>query len=102
MEGEAMSEKLSAAVEELLTQLQQQLDEVAETKNMINSLKKRMGEGPLFQDVVAESIQGKMSLRPDQYYGKPLSAAAQDYLERRNQACSAAEILKAMEDGGFD
>ena len=41
-------------------------------------------------------------LRPDQYYGKPFAAAARDFLERRKQASSADEVLRALEDGGFD
>ena len=43
VEGELMSEKFSAAIEELQTQLEQQQQDVADTKKMINALRKRMG-----------------------------------------------------------
>jgi hypothetical protein len=94
-----MSNTLSAAVQELQEQLDQQLRDVAETKKMINALRKRMGEAPLYEDVVME--QGG-TIRPDQYYGKAFAAAAQEYLERRKQATSAEEIMAGLQKGGFD
>ncbi len=74
VEGELMSEKFSAAIEELQTQLEQQQQDVADTKKMINALRKR----------------------------KPLATAAQEYLERRKQACPAEDIMRGLEQGGFD
>ncbi len=94
-----MSDKLSAAIEELQGQLQQQLEEVAETKKMINALRKRMGEAPLYEDVAVEQSG---SIRPDLFYGKPFAAAAQEYLERRKQATPADEIMVGLDKGGFD
>jgi hypothetical protein len=94
-----MSERLSAAIEELEEHLAEQLNEATETKKMINSLCKRMGQEPRYEDVAVETTG---SIRPDQYYGKPLASAASDYLERRKRSLSAEEILKALEDGGFD
>jgi len=94
-----MSEKFSAAIEELQTQLEQQQQDVADTKKMINALRKRMGMDPLYADVSVEQV-GPM--RPDQFYGKPLATAAQEYLERRKQACPAEDIMRGLEQGGFD
>jgi len=96
-----MKEKLNAAIDVLIEQLQQQVQQVAETKKMINSLRQRMGEEPLYPDVSPESVVGGGSRR-DLYYGKPLATAAQMYLERRKQACEAEEILNGLEQGGFD
>jgi|SRR5579862_7516284 len=96
-----MNEKLSGAIEVLLEELNQQMAQIAETKKMINSLRQRMGEDPMFADVTAEQAAGG-AVRPDQYYGKALATAAQEYLERRKQACSADDILKGLEQGGFD
>jgi len=95
-----MSEKLNAAVEVLLEQLEKQTQEVADTKKTINALLARMGKEPMFEDVMPERVGG--NIRPDEYYGKPLATAAQQYLERRKQACSAEEILTGLEEGGFD
>jgi hypothetical protein len=94
-----MSERLAAAIEELEEHLAQQQAEVADTKKMINSLRKRMNLEPLYTDV---SVEGIGSIRPDQYYGKPLATAASDFLERRKRACSAEDILRGLIDGGFD
>jgi hypothetical protein len=43
-----------------------------------------------------------VKVRRDEYYGKPFATAAQLYLQRRKQACMPDEILKGLEDGGFD
>jgi hypothetical protein len=99
-----MKAELNPAVEALRNQLQEQLAEVNETKKMINSLLRRMGEDPQFPEAEVGQMQMRLNggSRPDQYYGKPFATAAQEYLERRKQACSAEEILKALEQGGFD
>ncbi len=100
-----MKAELSPAVEALRNQLHEQMAEVTETKKMINSLLKRMGEDAEFPEAEVGQMQIRLNgggLRPDQYYGKPFATAAQEYLERRKQACSAEEILKALEQGGFD
>jgi hypothetical protein len=94
-----MNEKLNDAIDELVVQLGLQLQEVAETKRVINNLRKRVGLPPLYEDVDVE--QGA-NLRPDQFYGKHFATAAQEYLERRKRACSAAEILAGLSQGGFD
>ena len=96
-----MKEKLNAAIEVLEGQLQEQLQQASETKKMINALLQRMGEQPRFGDVTVEQA-ASLAIRPDEYYGKPLSTAAQEYLKRRNQACTAEEILRGLEQGGFD
>jgi hypothetical protein len=94
-----MSETMEAAISELQEHLNLQLQEAAETKKMINALRKRNGQEPLYADVAVENVG---PLRPDQFYGKPLAAAAGEYLERRKQACPAEEIMRGLEQGGFD
>ncbi len=94
-----MTERLSGAVEELELQLQEQLLEVANTKKLINSLLKRMNEQPRYADVATEGVG---SMRADEYYGKPVTTAAQMYLERRHQALSVDDITRGLTQGGFD
>ncbi len=96
-----MNEKLSGAIEALTEQLAEQIQQVAETKKMINALRQRMGQPPMFTDVSVEVV-GPVSSRRDLYYGKPMATAAQMYLELRKQACDAQEILTGLEQGGFD
>ena len=91
--------KLTAALEVLMEQLAAQVREVAETKRTINGLCRRMGEDPQFADE-EERIGG--TIRSDAYYGKPLATAVQLYLERDKQAHPADDILRALEQGGFD
>jgi hypothetical protein len=94
-----MTERLSGAVDELELQLQEQLLEVANTKKLINSLLKRMGEQPRYTDVAVEGIG---SMRADEYYGKPVTTAAQMYLERRHTALTVEDITRGLTQGGFD
>jgi len=94
-----MSDRLSAAIEELEVQLQEQQQEVANTKKLINSLLKRMGQEPRYTDV---SVEQGGAMRADEYYGKPLATAVQMYLERRRQAVPADDILRGLEQGGFN
>ena len=96
-----MSDKLRSAVEELVHQLEEQQGEVAETKKMINALCKRMGDKPMFADVATEGINSG-PIRADQYYGKALATAAQEFLTRRGQASTAEDIIRGLAEGGFD
>src|SRR6266852_2675497 len=96
-----MNDKLGSAVEVLLEQLEVQLQEVAETKKMVNALHRRMGKEPMFADVATEQV-GVGPIRPDQYFGRPLSTVAQEFLERRKQACQADEIMRGLIQGGYD
>jgi len=75
---------------------------VSETKKMINALLRRMGEEPEFEDVEVGQLPLRSITRRDLYYGKPFATAAQEYLDHRKQACSAEEIVTALEEGGFD
>lgn len=95
-----MDEKLSGAIEVLLSKLEQDTQRVSETKKMINSLRSLNGEEPLFHDV--DSPQGQNISRPDIFYGKPFSTAAREFLESKKRACSTEEILRGFEQGGFD
>jgi len=94
-------EKIGGAIEVLQEQLQSLVRDVAERKRMINSLRASIGEPPLYSDVVVEQL-GDAVGRADEFYGQPLSTCVRAYLERRKQACTAAEILAGLQRGGFD
>ena len=101
-----MSIKLEEAVQELVEDLQEQMNRVAETKRAINVLHRTMGKDAMFPDEAPERI-GTMRIKPDQFYGRALATSVQEYLELRKkttgeQACDVSEILKALEEGGFD
>ena len=97
-----LKDKLSPAVDALLEKLEEQQNAVSATKQMINQLKAMMGESPMFADVVSEPTGAGSSTRANQYYGKGPVAAAEEFLQRRNQAVPIEEIHRALEQGGFD
>jgi hypothetical protein len=96
-----MQDKLAPAIEALQGQLQNQLDEVAETKKAINALCRAMGKEPMYRDVIPEQAAGG-ALRRDRYYGRPLATVAQEYLEVRREASTPEEIYEGLKAGNFD
>jgi len=94
-----MTDRLSGAIEELELQLQEQMQEVASTKKLINALLKRSGQEPRYSDVAMEGVG---AMRTDEYYGKTVTTAVQMYLERRHAALTAEDITRGLEQGGFD
>jgi|ERR1035438_6603939 hypothetical protein len=95
-----MKDKLTPAVDALLEKLNEQLSAASDTKKTINQLCVIMGDEPMFPDVESGNSYGPA--RADQYYGKSPTVAAEEYLNRRHQACAAEEIQRGMEQGGFD
>jgi hypothetical protein len=94
-----MDINLEPAIAALEQQLAEQQRGVLDTKKSINLLLKMAGENPRYTD---EDAPSGGWVRPDQFYGKSLTAAAAEYLAMRKQACPPAEIVRALETGGFD
>lgn len=94
-----MDNELTPAVAALQRKLDEQLRAAAETKKTINMLLKMMGQTAAYED---DSGESSGVIRPDQYYGKGLATAAQEYLALRKQACQPEDIMKGLEVGGFD
>jgi hypothetical protein len=102
-----MTNNLEAAINDLTIKLQNQINEVTETKRAINVLLRMVGKDPAWPDESPEQVRVSINIAPDQYYGRPLATCVQEFLEQRKkftgkQAIDVAEILKALEQGGFD
>jgi hypothetical protein len=99
-----MSTELQGAINVLVGRVEQKAQELIEMKRMVNSLCREIGQPELYSDadLVVKGSAAKPILDPDQYYGKPPTTAAREYLERRNKAVPLEEILDALERGGFD
>jgi hypothetical protein len=102
-----MNNNIEAAIADLIAKLQNQVNEVSETKRAINVLLRMVGKEPMFPDEAPEQIRAAFNIEPDQYYGRPLASSVQEFLENRKKATgkgavSGADILKALEQGGFD
>jgi hypothetical protein len=96
-----MTDDFSGAIEQLRRKLGEQMKAATETKQAINLLLKMSGQPVLFTDT--DSDNGTSStIRSDQFYGKPLATAAQEYLESRKQSVQPEEILRGLEAGGYD
>jgi hypothetical protein len=104
IKGGSSMESLKPAIAELEQRLQAQLRDVAETKRSINLLLKISGERPRYADIDAAS-GASLSVRPDEYYGQPLSSVVAGILARNKVAGGSAmtvnEIFDAMIRGGY-
>lgn len=94
-----MADELGPAVTALQRKLDEQLQAVADTKRTINMLLKMSGQDALFPETDSERSG---AVRADQFYGKGLATSAAEYLAQRKQACQPEEILRGLENGGFD
>jgi len=98
-----MNPALEAAVDALLEELTKQEAEVRETKRTVNNLLRRMGKEPRFSDTEEQSASHhKLSIRPDQFYGRPLATVTREILDLRKQATPAEELIRVLISGGFD
>ncbi len=93
---------LQSAVEVLLAKLEAQEQTVRDTKKMINDLLRHIGKEPMFADLAEPSSTRSMSIRPDQFYGRPLATVAKEVLEAKGHAMPAQDIMDALERGGYD
>jgi hypothetical protein len=83
------------------TKIQGHLDEIFKLKSTINHIAELQGEGAIYTDLEQQTA-GIGPHRSDAYYGKKLATAIREYLEFRRQAVPVEEILKGLEQGGFD
>src|SRR5207249_7831758 len=81
--------------------IQGHLDEIIKLKSTANNLAELSGESPIYADLDQKTMATGPN-RSDAYYGKKLATATREYLEFRRQAVPVEEILKGLEQGGFD
>jgi hypothetical protein len=96
-----MNEEVKATIARLMKELKNQVQEVSDTKRVINRLSRTAGVDPPFPDAEPESLEGS-SIRPDEYYGQPLGKSVQDFIKRHGTACTPEQIVSGLVSGGFD
>lgn len=100
-----MSDHIHKTIEDLVAKLATQEQAVRTTKQMVNQLLVMVGEDERYAIDDASSPQGLGSIRPDQFYGRPMATVVKEYLEMRRAAGKGAstfsEIYDAMKLGGY-
>lgn len=100
-----MREEFKPAIEALQKDLSDLERQVSETKQVINRLCSRAGMEPLYPEATQQATSTIASVRPDSFYGKPITTAAREFLEmRRNASLGPAtprEIYEALSKGGY-
>jgi len=101
-----MATEIQGAIDVLLAQIEAKNHEINQIKSTINGLCRATGREPMFDDdQMREGVTGRVSLKPDSFYGVGPTAAVRKYLEMRgknNGAASLDEIFDALKRGGFD
>lgn len=72
----------------------------SETKKAINVLMRRSGKQPKFPDETPERI-ATLRIRPDQFYGRPLTTSVQEFLEQRKKATGEQACDSVIVRAGF-
>lgn len=91
---------LREAIKKLQEDLERLTLVVNKKKQAINVLYETLGEkGPY--EIEAESITQHI-IKRSQFYGKTFAVAAQEFLQMKNDSCTAEEIWKSLEEGAFD
>ena len=97
-----MSDAKQAVIDELLEHLEGLTRESADIKRTINSLRRRMGQPPLFEEELPKDPVPSPSVRPGQFFGKPLTTAVRDYIASVDRPVSIQEVLEGLAAGDFD
>ena len=96
------SEAIKAAIAELRGKLVEKDLEVTDLKRAINLLLSTIGETPQFADVQQDQTRRGLQLKPDQFFRKSITTAAQEYLKAKGEAATVPEIIEALKNGGCD
>ena len=98
-------DRLLAAIEAIREQVAELSAEIADAKRTANSLAKRAGLAPIYNDADAPAATASLAIRADAFanFSAP-STAARAFLEARGQTVGSAtveQILDALKRGGF-
>lgn len=89
-------------LDQMIEEIRTKEVELANLKRAANTFFRSRGEAEPYSIDDPESPSGTVRLRPDEYYGKGFATAAGHYMKKRGQAVTHDEVLKALEQGGFD
>lgn len=100
-----MAGEFDPAIQRLIEDIKELENGLREKQRMVNQLCKYAGRPEMYAIADGESSQTVGSIRPDQFYGKPLATAMREYLDMRGAsqmgAATAREIFDALTRGGF-
>jgi hypothetical protein len=89
-------------LEEMIEKIRVRETELINMKRAANTWFRGEGEEPPYPDADEATAGGPHRMRADLFYGKPFAQAAKTYLQMRKQAVPAEEVVRALEQGGFD
>lgn len=98
-----MASRFEDAIAELVRDIEAKEKEVVAIKKTVNLLRSQDGLPPIYTEKeLAENVARGVAIEPGQFYTKPPTTAAREYLEARGKAALPDEIAAALERGSFD
>jgi hypothetical protein len=101
-----MSDAIKKAIEEMQTELQQQEQQVADTKKLINQLCGRAKMAPIYTDAELQVNMAVVAVQRNSFFGRPLQTCVREFLEMRKRSnlgpASLNQIFDALREGGYD
>jgi hypothetical protein len=99
-----MSDDILNTIEVLTKRVVGKEEEANKLKKLVNELCAEAAIAARYPNIVEAGVSIG-AIRPDQYYGQPLTAAIRSYLEQRKAsglgAAALTEIYSAIRDGGY-
>lgn len=95
-----MSDHVRQTLELVQKQIAELDESISHKKRMANDLCELAGMPALYHDIDVNSSND--CIRPDQFYGRPLSTVAGEVLTMRGTAATVAEIFEALSQGGYE
>jgi hypothetical protein len=93
------------AIEDAKAILEQKEAEVRKLKRTINGMAEMAGLEPIYPDEEPKPAalnRRNAPIRPDEFFGRPPTTAAREFLEKVAEPRDAEDILAALTEGGFD
>jgi hypothetical protein len=105
-----MSDHIQKTLDQALEELRKHESAAHGTKVFINQLCVFGQREPMFPDLgdaaSTRAGSGRVTIKRNAYYGKPLASCVRDYLEARKSAgideASLDEIMSALKEGSYD
>ena len=90
-------------LDQMVEEIRAKQAELDNQKRAANTFFRGKGEAePFVIEDPDAAVGAALRIKADEYYGKGFATAAGNYMERRKTAVTHDEVLRALEQGGFD
>ncbi len=88
-------------INDLVAEVETKEQDVVSLKRIINDLRVRSGDAPLYDAQDLDRGSGPSTIKDDQFYGRKLATVVKEVLSLKGSACKVTEIYNTLVEGGF-